>query len=155
MTRWFGRALAALAASVVLGFGAAAAQVPDPFARQLAQRLAQADSVQGDFGYSRAAGPFAGGLAQGGERRFQVMLRAGQPYRAVGVCDTRCGDLDLRLYDPNGTLVAQDARADAAPMIQINPVFTGTHTIEVAMARCAAEPCYFAFNVYSRQSGDW
>lgn len=151
MSRWFGRALAVLAAMAVFGFGAAAAQVPDPFARQLAQRLAQVDSVQVDYGYSRAAGPFAGGLAQGGTRRFPVMLRAGQPYRAVGLCDNRCGDLDMRLYDPNGTLVTQDALADALPIVQINPQSTGTYALEVVMSRCASQPCYYAFNVYSRQ----
>lgn len=155
MTRWFGRSLAAFAAMAVLGHGAAGAQVPDPFARQLAQTLAQADSVQNDYGYSRAAGPFAGGLPQGAIRRFPVMLRSGQPYRAVGVCDTRCGDLDLRLYDANGNLVTEDVLADALPVLQFNPQSTGAHTIEVIMAQCAARPCYFAFNVYSRQSGDW
>ena len=141
----------AIAAALAIAASApAAAQVPDPFARQLAQQLTLVDQVQSQYGYSRAAGPFAGGLAPTEARRFPVTLRAGQPYRMVGVCDARCADIDLRLFDPNGVLVTQDRAPDRTPLVELSPPSTGAYTIELAMAQCAEAPCYFAFNVYSR-----
>jgi len=141
--------MAAIAALALLAVPAAA-QVPDPFARELAQKLARAQTVVSDMGYQRAAGPFAGGLGANRAARFQVMLRAGMDYRIVGVCDSRCADLDMRLYDANEQRVAEDVLEDAVPVIHIQPAFTGQHTIEVAMIRCSSDPCWFAFNVYSR-----
>lgn len=149
MASWVKRAMAAVAALALLA-GPAAAQVPDPYARELAQKLARAQTVVTERGYQRAAGPFAGGLGASEDARFQVMLRAGMDYRIVGVCDSRCSDLDMRLYDPNDQRVAEDVLDDAVPVIHILPQSTGQHTIEVRMRRCSSDPCWFAFNVYSR-----
>ena len=82
--------------------------------------------------------------------RRTIMLRAGQDYRIVGVCDDRCTDLDLRLSDPRGQVIAQDAFADGVWTFHVQPAFTGDHVIEVAMVRCSGSPCWYAFNVYSR-----
>jgi hypothetical protein len=142
-------ALAAFAA-LTLAATPAAAQVPDPYARELAQRLSRAETLLVENGYARAAGPFAGGLNAGQGRRFSVMLRAGQDYRIVGVCETRCRDFDMRLYDPDNRVIGQDVLEDSVPVIHIRPRTTGRHTIETAMIRCASAPCWFAFNVYSR-----
>lgn len=149
MASWVKNAAAGLAALAVMA-GTAAAQVPDPFARELAQRLARAEVVLTESAYARAAGPFAGGLREGQVQRFAVTLRAGQDYRIVGVCEQRCGDFDLRLFAPNGQLIAQDVLADAVPVIHVRPPMTGRYEIEAVMAQCRAQPCWFAFNVYAR-----
>lgn len=142
-------ALAALAA-LTLAAGPAAAQVPDPYARELAQRLALTETVLVDQGYARAAGPFAGGVAAREGRRFNLMLRAGQDYRIVGVCESRCRDLDMRLFDSENRLIAQDVLEDSVPIIHVRPRVTGRHDIEVEIMGCTGAPCWFAFNVYSR-----
>jgi hypothetical protein len=142
------RIAAAFAMLAILG-APAAAQVPSPFARELARQLAQGEQVLAQHGYSRAAGPFAGGLGQRLQRRFPVTLRAGQDYRVLGVCDSRCSDLDLRLLDPNDVVLTEDAMRDDVPILQVRPRMTGVHTIEVTMYQCTASPCYFAFNVYA------
>lgn len=149
MASWAKWVVGAAAAMALLA-GSAAAQVPDPYARELAQKLARAQEIVAEMRYQRAAGPFAGGLASSRGARFQVMLRAGMDYRIIGVCDARCTDFDMRLYDPNGQAVAQDVLEDAVPVLHIRPAFTGQHTIEVAMIRCSGDPCWYAFNVYSR-----
>jgi hypothetical protein len=149
MVCWVKKAMAALAALAFLT-GTAAAQVPDPFARELAQRLTRAETTLSERGYARAAGPFAGGLADNRARRFTVMLRAGQDYRIVGVCDRRCDNLDLRLFTANNDLIAQDVLGDAVPVIHVRPTATGNYDIEAGMAQCNEAPCWFAFNVYSR-----
>lgn len=149
MTSWVRTALAALAA-LTLAAGSAAAQVPDPYARELAQRLARAETVLVENGYARAAGPFAGGVGNREGRRFSVMLRAGRDYRIVGVCESRCRDFDLRVLDIDGRLIGEDVMEDNVPVVHVRPRATGRHTIDVEMVRCASAPCWFAFNVYSR-----
>jgi len=149
MVSWLKNAAAGLAVLAALT-GTASAQVPDPFARELAQRLSRAELPLTENGYARAAGPFAGGLPADRARRFTVMLRAGQDYRIVGVCDGRCADLDLRLFTANNQLIAQDVLDDAIPVIHVRPIATGNYDIEAVMARCTEAPCWFAFNVYSR-----
>jgi len=143
------RAFAAFAALALLA-GPAAAQVPDPFARELAQKLSRGEALLRDDGYQRAAGPFAGGLNERRARRHTIMLRAGQDYRILGVCDERCGDFDLRLYAAGNQLVAQDVLDDAVPIIHVRPAVTGNYDVEAVMSRCGSAPCWYAFNVYSR-----
>jgi len=141
---------AVVAACLCLLSAPAAAQVPDPYARDLANQLARAEQFLNERGYGRAAGPFAGGLGSGEQRRFQITLRAGQDYQIVGVCDGRCGDLDLKLYDGANTLVREDVAEDRVPVLEARPRATGVHTVEVSMYACAQAPCYFAFTVFAR-----
>lgn len=143
------RAFAGLAALALLA-GPAAAQVPAPFARELAQKLSRGEALLRESGYQRAAGPFAGGLNQGGAYRHTIMLRAGQDYRILGVCDERCDDFDLRLFAAGAQLVAQDVLDDAVPIVHVRPTVTGNYEVEALMSRCAGAPCWYAFNVYSR-----
>ena len=149
MGSWARRAAAALAVFALTALPATA-QVPDPFARELAGKLARAEGLLTQNGYARAAGPFPGSLASGQNRRQSVMLRAGQDYRIVGVCDANCGDFDIRVFDPNNRLIAQDVLQDAVPVVHVVPSVTGQFSIEPNMARCSTQQCWYAFNVYSR-----
>jgi hypothetical protein len=149
MPSWLKRAGAALAALALTALPAAA-QVPDPFARELAQRLTRGEERLVDSGYMRAAGPFAGGLNPGQARRNTISLRAGQDYRILGVCDARCRDFDLRLFGPGGQLVAQDILDDAIPIVHVRPLVTGQYEVQAMMIRCSGAPCWYAYNVYSR-----
>jgi len=149
MGSWAKRAAAALAVFALTAMPAAA-QVPDAFARELAGKLARAEGLLTQNGYARAAGPFPGELENGASRRQTVMLRAGQDYRIVGVCDSNCGDFNIRILDANERLVAQDVMADNVPVVHVVPSATGQYIIEPTMARCGAQQCWYAFNVYSR-----
>jgi hypothetical protein len=141
---------AALAALALFAGASASAQVPAPFAHELAARLTQAESGVKDDGYMLVAGPFAGALPARTARQIIINLRAGQTYRFVGVCDGRCTDFDLRLLDPNGDVVAEDSADDDTPTLRVRAAVTGPHRVEVAMYNCAADQCWYAFNVYSR-----
>lgn len=149
MGSWVKRAGVALAALALMAIPAAA-QVPDPFARELAQRLTHGEQLLTENGYARAAGPFAGGLSAGSARRNTVLLRAGQDYRILGVCESHCRNFDLRLFGPGGALVEQDILEDAVPIIHIRPTVTGDYEIEARMTRCGAAQCWYAYNVYAR-----
>ncbi len=146
---WLKRAAAALAALALTALPAAA-QVPEAFARELQGKLARAETLLTQNGYARAAGPFPGALAIGQSARQTVMLRAGQDYRIVGVCDERCGDFNIRVLDANDRVVAQDVLTDNVPVVHVVPNATGQYTINPSMVRCGAPQCWYAFNVYSR-----
>jgi len=150
MRSWINKSLAAFAALALLSGAPAAAQVPDPFARELAHQLAQAETMVGQSGYERVAGPFAGGLPSRADRRFQLTLRAGQDYELIGVCDGRCRDIDMRIFDEKEFVVGADTLADDIPIIHIHPAITGLYSVQVVMNQCAAPTCFFAFNVYAR-----
>jgi hypothetical protein len=141
--------IAAALAMLALGVGVpASAQVPDPFARELAQKLARADLTLGEQGFMRAAGPFPGGVALRETRTIPLSLRAGQDYSIVAVCDDRCA-LDIRLTDLNGVAFARGAVEAGAWVMRIRPRFTGSHTVDVEAVRCAGQ-CWYAVNVYAR-----
>jgi hypothetical protein len=143
-------ALSALVGLAALAGAAMAQGVPDPWAGQLAAQLARAERAFTGQGYSRVAGPFSGSLPRGGSRRFNITLRAGGDYRVVGVCDNDCRDLDMRIFDQNANLIAENTDRDDMPIVTSQPRWTGPFAVEVTMYHCAAAPCYFAFNVYGR-----
>lgn len=141
--------MAALIALALSGAAPARAQVPDPFARDLAQKLARAETTLSEQGYMRAAGPFSGGLAQRGERRIALTMRSGQYYGIVGVCDGRCA-VDVRLYDPNGAQVGRGENEAGASFMEVRPAFTGAYTVVLEVTRCTGAECWYAVNAYTR-----
>ncbi|MGE0830758.1 MAG: hypothetical protein AB7O04_15595 [Hyphomonadaceae bacterium] len=131
------------------GGGLAAAQVPDEAARQLARQLASYEHQFERGGFDRVDGPYSGGLRQGQSRYFNVTLEAGSEYQIIGVCDSSCMDLDMRLYDQNGAPISENLATDNVPIVSSRPRWTGPFRVMVTMYRCEdPRGCYFAFNVY-------
>jgi hypothetical protein len=146
-TDW--RRLPAGLMAVWLILAPAAAQVPDPFARQLAQKLARAESAFSGSGFVRGAGPFAASLSEGQTARLTLTLRAGEIYRLVGVCDLGCGAPELSVRG-EGTTIARAPPSAQETVLDLRVPFTGAYEVEVALPRCAARACWYAVNVYSR-----
>lgn len=146
------RALKSVLAAMAMAFfaGAAAAQVPDPFARELAQKLARAEQALAERAYVHGAGPFSGGMSAGETRRIPLTLRAGQDYRVVGVCGGSCGAPRLALFDANGARLADAPAGAGVSELFVRVPFTGGYEVEIDLPRCAAERCWYAVNVYGR-----
>ena len=142
--------LAAAAGALALLGASAAAQAPDPYARELAAKLARSERAVTQEGYVRAAGPFAGALAPGEARRVTLSLRAGQDYAVIGVCATQCGAPGLRLIDPGGADVAHGAPLPEASVMLVRVPATAQYELEARMLRCADAACWYALNVYTR-----
>ncbi len=139
-------AVAALA--LVFAPAAAAQTVPEARADELAAVLNAHTTALARERFALAAGPLTGAARTEAER-FTVRLWAGQEYVFAGACDTACGDLDLRVIDRRGVVLAQDGGA-VAPVLRVTPAITGQHVIEARPARCRADACWFAVNVYAR-----
>ena len=83
-----------------------------------------------------------------------VTLSAGEEYLFYAVCDQDCGDVDLFLYDPSGSLVATDSSVQAHTdfptanaEIEYEPTSSGTYRLEVKIYDCTASTCYYGAEV--------
>lgn len=117
----------------------------------LMQQLQQAEAQFAQQGYQPVGQPVSGLLPASQNWNTSAQLVAGYDYRLIGVCDQNCTDLDLALYDQNGTMVAQDQSADARPVVGGVPAYTGGFTIQATMFTCnAPQGCYYALALYRR-----
>lgn len=148
MRSWGQKAAAALIALTLIAGPTASAQpaLRDYLTRQFDNQ--EPDNV--DQGFARAVGPLAGMLASSSAAQLPLTLRAGQVIRVVAVCDQACGDLDLRVLNPRGEVIASDVRSDDHPVVDLSAEMFGQHTIEVSMIDCSAPRCRYAVNVYTR-----
>jgi hypothetical protein len=148
MGHWVQKAAAALIALALVASPTASAQ-PD-LRDYLTRQLDNQEPNNAERGFAHAVGPLAGTLSSNRAAQLPLTLRAGQEIRIVGVCDEACGDLDLRVLNPRGEIIALDTRDNARPVVDLRAEMFGQHTIEVGMIDCNAPRCRYAVNVYTR-----
>lgn len=142
------KAAAALIALALVAVPTASAQ-PD-LRDYLTRQLDNQEPDNAERGFAHAVGPLSGTLASNRAAQLPLTLRAGQEIRVVGVCDQACNDLDLRILNPRGDIIALDTRSNARPVVDVRAEMFGRHTIEVGMLDCDAPRCRYAVNVYTR-----
>ncbi len=125
----------------------------DPWAQQVARLLDRAASMATSNGMRRTHEPYIGSLRSGANTSHGIELNAGTRYQLVGVCDNDCSDLDLRLYDSRGRMVAEDVLTDDTPVLSVTPRFGGTYTVRVIMTSCSSDPCRYGLGVYGGGGG--
>lgn len=101
-------------------------------------------------GYSRAFDDHYDLLGNQASDDYSFELKSGREYFIVGVCDQDCSDLDLKLHDENGNLVAEDELDDDAPVLRITPRWSGKFQLTVTMYACSSAPCYYGLSVMGR-----
>ena len=89
-----------------------------------------------------------GSLRVDGTDGWTFPFRADREYIITGACDNDCANVDLVLKDPDGKVVAEDAKADDTPVLVLKGARDGKYTIEVTIKSCKASPCYFGFGVF-------
>ena len=147
MGHWVQKAAAALIALALVASPTASGQDLRDY---LTQQLDNQEPNNAERGFAHAVGPLAGTLASSRAAQLPLTLRAGQEIRIVGVCDQECGDLDIRVLNPRGQIIAQDVRGNDHPVVDLRADMFGQHTIEVGMIDCDAPRCRYAVNVYTR-----
>jgi len=148
MASWVQKMTAAAIALALVAGPPASAQ-PD-LRDYLTQQLDNQEPDNAERGFAHAVGPLSGMLSSGTTAQLPLTLRAGQEIRIVGVCDQACDDLDLRVINPRGEVLALDTRNNSRPVVDLRAEMFGQHTIEVGMIDCRAPRCRFAVNVYTR-----
>lgn len=147
MGHWVQKAAAALIALALVASPTASGQDLRDY---LTQQLDNQEPNNVERGFAHAVGPLAGTLSTSRSAQLPLTLRAGQEIRIVGVCDEACNDLDIRVLNPRGEIIAQDIRGNDHPVVDLRAEMFGQHTIEVDMADCDAPRCRYAVNVYTR-----
>lgn len=99
--------------------------------------------------------PTLGTIAEGQVKKFFLDVAADENLEILGVCDSRCGDLDIDVLDSTGSLVSQDHAADSYPLVYIGQgsekgvAAAGTYTIVVSANTCSAGACQFGLQHYA------
>jgi hypothetical protein len=107
---------------VALGAGtasAAAAQPDNRYTRLVRDQLTRAAAVFVDRGFRVADQPVLDRLGPEETATHEVTLTGGREYVLVGVCDEDCQDVDLRLLDADGDVLAEDVAADDTPILMV------------------------------------
>jgi hypothetical protein len=118
--------------------------------QSLTARLKQKPGAEWSRGMSTVGEPLTGRLAPEASARYPLTLAAGHAYAVVGLCDQDCHDLDLRLFDPDGTEVNADVEPDDSPVVLVVPRRTGTYQVRAYMAECRAQACTFGIQLFAR-----
>jgi hypothetical protein len=91
-----------------------------------------------------------GKLADGKKDTWNFPLTRGKEYLIVGVCDNDCTDVDLSVLDGRGNVIVKDEEVDDTPVTRFRVTSSGTFSIEVTMADCKDEPCFFGFGLFEK-----
>ena len=76
---------------------------------------------------------FRGNLGTSQTQDFSVNLQVGHCYTLIGVGTASVTDLDLFLFDQNGSQVAQDQETDNFPVVSSCPNMTGAFRVQAKM----------------------
>jgi hypothetical protein len=117
---------------------------------QVEGQLIMAARALGLGGYEPTHTPQIGQLRDDAYRNLGINLQQGETYDFVGVCDSDCGDLDLRLLDGNGNLIDTDEEYDDNPMVSVTPILSGSFVVQVGMPNCSASSCYYGVGAFGR-----
>lgn len=81
---------------------------------------------------------------------FTAELDGGEDFKIVAVCDEDCDDIDIniKVYDLNGNLVAEDVETDDYPEVNVRPRYTSRFRIKVIMYNCGESYCYYGIGIY-------
>ena len=140
-------AVLAFALGSVLATQAAA---QNTYQQQIRTQLQTASTTVKDHGYAADREPMMGSLASAANESMMVNLDGGVRYAIVGVCDNDCSDVDLRIWAPDGTKLAEDIQTDDTPVLEFTATVTGQYTLRVEMAACSTNPCYWGVQIFKR-----
>ncbi len=123
------------------------------YTQQMQGYMAQYAQSAQSRGYSPVTPMVTGNLNQGANTSHNFPLTAGRNYVIIGVCDRDCTDVDLRLYDASGNTIASDVAVDDHPTLQFTAGMSGNFRLQVEMATCSTNPCYYGVQLFGGAMG--
>lgn len=87
-------------------------------------------------------------IDEGGTVEVELDVPTDTSVQIMGDCDEDCFNLDLAVYDANGTLLVEDRLDDFYPIVNFVSGTNGRITIELDMVDCDAAYCYTAYSVF-------
>jgi hypothetical protein len=148
------RSLAALLLPCVTACGAHRTNAVAPtgaYTTQVQGYLNRLASNARGQGFNRnAAGPVYGHLNNGASATHQMTVSGGNAYVLFGACDNDCRDVDLKIFDTSGNMIMQDVAVDDTPVLTFTASSSGSYRVEVVMANCNRNPCYYGVQLMAR-----
>ena len=121
------------------------------YTTQVQGYLARLASNARGQGFSRnAAGPVYGHLDNGASTSHDMTVVGGNQYVLFGACDNDCRDVDLKIFDTAGNLLMQDVAVDDTPVLTFTANSSGKYRVQVVMATCNRNPCYYGVQLMAR-----
>lgn len=117
---------------------------------QVRDQLNRAGSFLSDKGFAMTHEIKTGSLRDDANEYFSLELDAGRAYAVVGVCDEDCTDMDLQLFNPEGTQVDSDMQTDDVPIVDAQPAVAARYRVKVSMAACTTSPCFYGVAVFGK-----
>ncbi|HEU4556956.1 MAG TPA: S1C family serine protease [Longimicrobium sp.] len=122
----------------------------DP-AREVESQLHVLEPMLQMRGYVSAY-PVQTGTAQKADgESHEFTLEKGVSYLVTARCDAMCDNVDVGVYDGDGTLLEEDSDRDDYPTVSITPAQSGSYRVTVKVAQCTSEPCTYGVAVFRRQ----
>jgi hypothetical protein len=146
------RPLLLLCFGVLLPAAPAAGQGSRPLGRwdrEVKAELRKAGKALEQQGYRLRGEPMLGTLNQGEVDSLWTGLRDGVAYALVGVCDSACTNLDLRLFDDASHELAA-ALEPGPPVLRVTPTQRTKYRLRVIMAACNHSPCRYSVGIFER-----
>lgn len=112
-------------------------------------QLEEITSIVAAEGYLPTGDGNADMLASDGVGSFALTLEAGE-YRAVGVCDDDCADLDLAVGS-GGDIIDSDVLEDAFPIVDFTVSQTSSFDFAVQMVDCSTDVCFYTAMLFRKQ----
>lgn len=143
-------ALASLLAAATTAAAVPAAAQGERYQQQLQGYMNNYSQTPLRSGYQALGGMLTGGLNSSSSESKFISLSGGVRYYIIGVCDQDCSDVDLRLYTPDGSNLAQDIATDDHPTLNIIAPVSGQYRLQVEMASCRQSPCYYGVQIFAQ-----
>lgn len=113
-------------------------------------QLAAIKSIGEGEGYRHAFDDHYDLLGNRASDEYTFQLKSGREYFIAAVCDQDCSDLDLKLFDENDNVIAEDELVDDAPIVRVSPRWSGNFRLAVTMYDCGNAPCFYGVSVMGR-----
>ncbi|MBO6525117.1 MAG: hypothetical protein JJ971_14910 [Balneolaceae bacterium] len=91
-----------------------------------------------------------GMIQESDDNTWSFYLDSSKEYLFEGFCDEDCEDLDLYLYNDEGTELDKDVEEDDFPLFFFEPERSGHYKVNVTMYSCSVEPCYFGLAIFEK-----
>lgn len=99
-------------------------------------------------GYRLRGEPYVSHLDHQATQRIKIELSKGVRYAVVAVCDQYCSGIDLELSNSGGDDV--DIEQKDRSIVTVNPRATASLGLEVTMADCSENPCYYSIGIFAK-----
>ena len=143
-----------VSALLVAAIGCAAtseALAQNAYQQQIRTQMTRHSGTVLQQGYVADRDLMMGSLNSGAREAAMINLQGGVRYKIIGVCDNDCTDVDLRIFGPDGTKLAEDILTDDVPILDLTAPVGGQYRLSVEMATCSMNPCYWGVQIFVRR----